>query len=186
MDVRLSWDLFIIVFFAVIIAYSFIIGKNRTIKVIISTYLAILTADGLGNLFEQYLLPTIPSLKGDAGDQALVLMKIIVFIIVIVLVTVKGGFSVNVLANKSLSTNMMATLIFGVLNAGLIVSTILAFISGFSFVNGFYGFMSTTSLYSESDFVRLMIDNYNVWFALPAIAFTGVSIAEMSDAGIPE
>ncbi len=178
MDVRLSWDLFIIVFFAVIIAYSFIIGKNRTLKVIIGTYLAILTADGLGNLFEQYLMPSIPSLSGAEGEQALILMKIIVFIIVIVLVTVKGSFTVDVFSDKALATRMLATFIFGVLNAGLIVSTVLVFISGFSFVNGFYGMMSATSLYMESDLVRMMVDNYNVWFALPAIAFVGVSVIE--------
>ncbi|OIP79780.1 hypothetical protein COW94_00870 [Candidatus Peregrinibacteria bacterium CG22_combo_CG10-13_8_21_14_all_44_10] len=178
MDIRLSWDLFIIVFFSVIIAYSFIIGKDKTLKVIIGTYLAILTADGLGNLFEQYLLPSIPSLAGPEGGQALILMKILVFIAVIVLITVKGGFSVDVLSDKTAGTRMLATFVFGVLNAGLIVSTILVFISGFSFVNGFYGMMSVTSLYQESDLVRMMVDNYNVWFSLPAIAFTGVSVME--------
>ncbi|MBU1018882.1 MAG: hypothetical protein ABII07_06085 [Patescibacteria group bacterium] len=181
MDIRLSWDLFIIVFFSVIIAYSFIIGKNQTLKVIIGTYLAILTADGMGNLFQQYLLPTIPSLQGDQGDQALILMKIIVFIIVIVLVAVKGSFSVDVLSDKAMATRMMATFVFGVLNAGLIVSTILVFVSGFSFVNGFYGFMSASGLYMESEFVRMMVDNYNIWFSLPAIAFVGVSIAEAGE-----
>ncbi len=181
MDVRLSWDLFIIVFFSVIIAYSFIIGKDRTLKVIIGTYLAILTSDGLGNLFEQYLLPTIPSLSGEDGDQALILMKIIVFIVVIVLITIKGGFTVHVMDDKSTMARIMATFVFGVLNAGLIVSTILVFISGFSFVNGFYGMMSFTSLYQESELVRLMVDNYNVWFSLPAIAFVGISIAEAAE-----
>ena len=179
MDLRLSWDLFVIVFFAVIIAYSFIIGRNQTMKVIIGTYLAILTSDGLGNLFQQYLLPTIPSLQGEQGDQALILMKIIVFILVIVLVTVKGSFSVDVLSNKATVTRLLATFIFGMLNAGLIVSTILVFISGFSFVNGFYGFMTTSGLYMESELVRMMVDNYNVWFALPAIAFVGASVAEV-------
>jgi hypothetical protein len=68
-NLRLSWDLFIIVFFGVIIAYSFIIGRNQTLKIIIATYMAILTADGLGNLFQTYLLPTAPSLQGDAGPM---------------------------------------------------------------------------------------------------------------------
>lgn len=181
MDIRLSWDLFIIVFFAVIIAYSFIIGKDRTLKVVIGTYLAILTADGLGNLFQQYLLPSIPSLQGDMGDQALILLKIIVFIAVIVVIAVKGSFSVSILSNKALATKVFATFLFGFLNAGLIVSTILVFISGFSFVNGFYGMMTTTSFYYESELVRMMVDNYNIWFALPAIAFTGVSIFEQGE-----
>lgn len=181
MDIRLSWDLFIIVFFAIVTAYSFIIGRNQTLKVIIGTYLAILTADGLGNLFQQYLLPSIPSLSGPEGDQTLILMKIVVFIIVIVLVAVKGCFSVDALSGKSMTTSVLATFIFGLLNAGLIVSTLLVFISGFSFVNGFYGFMSVTSFYQESELVRMMVDNYNVWFSLPAIALVAASIAEPNE-----
>ena len=50
MEINLSWDLFVIVFFAVIIAYSFIIGRNQTLKVIIASYIAILASDGIGNL----------------------------------------------------------------------------------------------------------------------------------------
>ena len=35
--------------------------------------------------------------------------------------------------------------------------------------------VANTNLYKESQFVKLMIDNYNIWFALPAIAVVMIS-----------
>ena len=63
MEINLSWDLFVIVFFTVIIAYTFIIGRNQSIKVIISTYIAILAADGVSNLIDLYFLGANPTIK---------------------------------------------------------------------------------------------------------------------------
>ena len=51
MNIELSWDLFVLVFFVVIMAYSLIIGRDNTLKVILGTYVAALTADAAGNLF---------------------------------------------------------------------------------------------------------------------------------------
>ena len=63
MEINLSWDLFVIVFFTVIIAYTFIIGRNQAVKIIISTYIAILAADGVGNIVERYFLGQEPAIK---------------------------------------------------------------------------------------------------------------------------
>jgi lipoprotein signal peptidase len=60
MEINLSWDLFVVVFFTVIIAYSFIIGRNQTLKIIIASYIAILTSDGIGNLIERFFIGENP------------------------------------------------------------------------------------------------------------------------------
>ena len=127
-NIRLSWDLFVLVFFGVVIAYSFIIGRNQTIKIIISSYMAVLTADGLGNLFETYALPVAPTLQGEAGLQALVLLKIFTFVLTIVLLAIRGGFRVDILPEQSVVTRILANLSFGFLNAGLMVSTLLGYL----------------------------------------------------------
>ncbi len=178
MDLRLSWDLFIIVFFAVIIAYSFIIGRNSTLKVIIATYMAILTADSLGNLFHQYLVPAAPSLQGVAGEQALILIKIFVFVAVIVLLVIKGGFTVDMVPERSAVTRILSNTTFGFLNAGLVISTLLVYLTGGSFILGGLDRALQTNLYSESSLVKLMIDQSNLWFALPAIALVLISFFE--------
>ncbi len=180
-NLRLSWDLFVLVFFGVVIAYSFIIGRNQTIKVLISTYMAIFTADGIGNLIQTYILPTAPSLQGEAGLQALVLVKIFIFVLVIVLLAIKGAFSVNILSENSAVTRILTNLSFGLLNAGLMVSTLLVYLTGGSFVTGTVYTSLQTNLYAQSQFIQAIVDHYNVWFALPAIAIVMASFFQAQD-----
>jgi len=176
MEINLSWDLFVIVFFTVIIAYTFIIGRNQSIKIIISTYIAILAADGVGNLIERYFLgnkPVIQTFDFTSGEGNLILIKIIIFILCIVLITVKGRFQINVSRSDSTMMRVILALTYGVLSAGLITSTILIYASGASLVQESNVIMNQAVLdiYENSKLVRLMINNYNIWFSLPAIAF---------------
>ena len=180
-NLRLSWDLFILFFFAIVIAYSFIIGRNQTLKVIISTYMAILTADGLGNLIKTYLLPAAPTLQGEMGDQAMVLIKILTFVLVIVILAIKGGFQVNLAPEGSIVTRVLANLTFGFLNAGLMVSTLLVYLTGGSFVTGNIPAGIATTLYQESIFVKSIVDNYNVWFALPVLGVVLISLFQRTE-----
>lgn len=184
MNLQLSWDLFILVVFTVIIAYSFIIGKNQTIKVIIATYIAILAADSLANVLQKLLLtsPTVTKFSAVAGIndpiQVLLLLKICVFIGAILLITVRGRFSVDIPDDPILAVRVITLFIFGFLNAALIVSTIIVYISGGSLVEGSIDLTNGTIrlLYEGSPMVRAMINYYNFWFALPAISFVVGSI----------
>lgn len=184
MNLQLSWDLFILVVFTVIIAYSFIIGKNQTIKVIIATYIAILAADSLANVMQKLLLtsPTVTKFSAVAGIndpvQVLLLLKICVFIGAILLITVRGRFSVDIPDDPILAVRVITLFIFGFLNAALIVSTIIVYISGGSLVEGSIDLTNGTIrlLYEGSPMVRAMINYYNFWFALPAVSFVVGSI----------
>lgn len=180
-NIRLSWDLFVLVFFAIIIAYSFIIGRNQTIKVIISTYMAILTADGIGNLFQTYLLPAAPSLQGELGEQSLVLIKIFIFVLTIVILVIKGGFAVGLADEDSIVTRIIGNLGFGFLNAGLMVSTLLVYLTGGSFVMGGIHAGLEANFYKESQFIQTIVDNYNAWFAVPVLAIVLVSLFQRSE-----
>jgi len=181
---KLSWDLFIVVIFAVIIAYSFIIGKQNTLKVMIGTYIAILTADGLGNLFKQYALGSkqfVLFLKFfglGSEDKTMILFKVLAFIAAIVIISMKGGFEVQSKHNHGGVIAAILNLIFGFLSAGLVISTLLIYVSGASFVGGNISIVNNTlaSAYSESHMVKLMIDNYNFWFSLPAVSFLFLSL----------
>jgi hypothetical protein len=181
MNITLSWDLFVIVFFSVIIAYSFIVGRNATLKIIIGTYIATLTADGLANLVRQYISPNVPLLSGPDSEQIYIVMKIVVFIIAVVVIAVKGGFEVNILMERQAVVRILSTFVFGALNAGLIVSTLLIYVSGFSLIGMQDAAVSVAGLGSESLLVQMMIDNYSLWFSLPAIALVVVSFAEPTE-----
>ncbi len=176
MEISLSWDLLVIVFFTVIIAYTFIIGRNQSIKIIISSYIAILAADGIGNLIERYFLgqnPIIRVMEQSSGESSLILLKIVIFILSIVLITTRGKFNINIARSNSMMMRITLSLAYGVLSAGLITSTVLIYASGASLVQESSLIMNDAILeiYQQSKLVRLMINNYNAWFSLPAIAF---------------
>jgi len=178
MNLHLSWDLFILVFFAVVIAYSFIIGMNQALKVIVGTYMAILCSDGLGNIFAKYLVISQTFMKFlklfsvGSEDQAIVFFKVIIFLILIVIIAVRGLFQVDADGNRSLSIRMIILFLLGLLSAGLMMSTVLVFISGASLIGtGITGNNILLDVYNESRLVRIMIDYANFWFFLPAIAF---------------
>ena len=182
MEINLSWDLFVIVFFAVVIAYSFIVGRNNTLKIIISSYIAIMAADGISNLMERYLIGENPILGafGFGIDQnMLIILKILIFVFTIVVITIKGRFSIDLGKTKSELMNMVLNLTYGVLSAGLITSTLLIYVSGASLVQETSIIMNETVLgmYRDSYMVQIMIDNYNVWFSVPAITFVLSSLA---------
>lgn len=175
MNVSLTWDLFFIAFFSIIVTYSCILGKRHTLKIIISTYIAILAADGLGNLMSTYLFADsrILSLLTQASTaQILVLAKILIFILTIVLLVTRGAFSVNLDAGSSFM-NFIMTIAYAAMSAGLILSTLLIYSSGISLVSGGANFESDIiyDIYRSSQVPRLLINNYSTWFSLPAVIF---------------
>jgi len=181
MHINLSWDLFIIVFFLVIIAYSFVIGKNQTMKVILSTYVAILAADGAGNLVQKYFLgsdPVINLFAVQANNSAFVVMKISIFVLLTVLLTVRGAFQIDLMQDKSRFFSVFLTGAYGVLSAGLIISTILVYVSGVSLFHAFAPSPENPiiAIAADSTLVRTMVENYSVWFSFPAVVFMIASL----------
>lgn len=177
MPILPTWDLFIVVFFAIIVAYSFIIGRDATLKIIISSYIAILAADGLGNLFNYFFLTDkfSPALFYTSNPDSLIILKILIFVCAIVLLTIRGQFVVTTGRESSWLIRLALTGSFGFLSAGLIVATILVYISGGSFLAE-APVQTGMDIVSSSPLARLMTENYNLWFALPAIAFVLASL----------
>ncbi|MFH0776302.1 MAG: hypothetical protein V1936_01670 [Patescibacteria group bacterium] len=175
MQILPTWDLFIIVFFAIVVAYSFIVGRNSTLKIIIATYIATLTADGFGNILDRFVLSD-PAFAGSSvlGPGSLVIFKILLFVLVILIVTVRGSFFVAMDHERSFILNLATTGAFGFLSAGLIVSTILVYISGGVFVGSVTSAIGV-DITTGSTLAKLMTENYNIWFSLPAIAFVVMS-----------
>ncbi len=184
MNVNLSWDLLIIVFFGLVVAYSLIIGRNNNIKVIIATYMSALFADAVGNLFGKTLALSDNFMKMmklfyvNTPEDAAALVKIIMLVVLIVLLSVKGNYDVDVRTDGPIGFKLAINLLFGFLNACLIVSVALIFVSGSSFIVG--DPIATSSafqdIYNQSNIARLLIDHYSVWFMLPALGFLGISL----------
>ncbi len=180
MDIRLSWDLFVLVFFIIIVAYSFIIGKDNTLKVILGTYVSILAADAIGSLFGQYFsgsalfMKILESASVSTDSEAVVFIKVIAFVVMVIIFAVKGAFSVDTVNDKSGVVRLSLNAIYAVMSAGLVISAILVFVSGVSFIGGGSSQTTRTALweiYSQSEIIRGMLTHAYLWFSVPAIAF---------------
>jgi hypothetical protein len=180
MDIRLSWDLFVVVFFVIIVAYSLIIGRDNTLKVILGTYVAALAADACGNLFGLYfsgseLFLKILKLAAVGSEQeAVVFVKVLVFVVLVILFAVRGAFEVQTVDDKSAAIRMVLSGLYAVMSACLIISAILVFVSGVSFIGG--GSPETTGsalwgIYNKSQLIRLIVNNSYILFAVPALSF---------------
>ncbi len=181
MEINLSWDLFVVVFFTIIVAYSYVIGKYQTLKIILSSYMAILAADGVGNLVQRYMIGEDPILNifvGQNSIKALIFLKIFIFVILTIILATRGKFGIVVSKEKNQFIGFITTVLYGVLSAGLIVSTILVYISGSSLVenNSLFAENPLLPIAQQSEIVGLMIGHYSAWFSLPAIVFIISSI----------
>lgn len=180
MNITLSWDLFVLVFFVVIVAYSFIIGRDNTLKVILGTYVAALAADAAGNLFAHYFMGAplftdivrLAELGNDA--EVVVFTKVMIFVVLVILFAVKGAFTVETDEGGSPVIKMVLSVFYAVMSAGLIISVILVFVSGIDFVGGGNDQTTTTALFTisnKSQIIKAMLDYTYIWFSLPALAF---------------
>jgi hypothetical protein len=183
MNLQLSWDLFILAFFGVVIAYSFIIGRNQTLKVITGTYIAILCSDALGNLFAVYFanseafLRVLRLFSVANADQATAFFKVLALVTFVVLVAVRGVYQFDADDDRPMSLKMGINLLLGVLSAGLMMSAIMIFISGGSLIlDAATANNPLTAIYGESRLVRVMLDYSNFWFFAPGVGLVLLSI----------
>lgn len=193
MDLKLSWDLFIIVFFAIVTAYSFIIGRKDTLKIIIASYVATLTADGIGNIFEKIFAQTtffnkLIAFIGYSGGalQLSSILKILFFIAVIVLLTIYGDYEVVEPPQQHPFVNLIVLFLLSLLSCGLILSTIIVFANGGSLIGGTTAISeSFKAVYEQSRFVKGLLDFHDIWFSLPGLIFVIMSIFQrnQSDGG---
>jgi len=181
MEINLSWDLFLTVFFLVIVAYSVMIGKDQTIKVILSSYISILASDGIGNIAAKIFDKSAILSKifaENAAEKVIILLKIGIFIVLTVALTTRGAFDIVIAEEKNGFLRVVMTIVYGFLSAGLIVSTVLIIISGASIMGGgaFFFQNPIETIASGSHLVKIMVQNYAFWFSLPAILFVFSSL----------
>lgn len=179
MQLSLTWDLLIIIFFIVIMSYSYIVGQNGTIKIILSSYIAMLAAHGLGNLLLKYIQLTQPLIKviNTTPEENGILFKIFMFIVITLILVLRGGFTIDMGRENSLFFRLVITSVFGFLSAGLMMSTVLVFIASGE-TDGFLlgSLQEAITIPTQTTFVKSLIEYYNFWFAAPAIAFVAYSL----------
>lgn len=150
-------------------------GRDQTIKIILSSYISVLVSDAAGGFCSKIvynaMLAMGNTVNEDVGDKFLLITKISIFISLIVALTVRGAFAITVPKESNSFMSLVITIIYGILSAGLIVSTVLVYISGISLFLSDGGGESFSIITRNNHVISLIIDNYSIWFSLPAIAF---------------
>lgn len=182
MSFTLSWDLFIAVFFALVITYSFIIGKKEAVKIILSSYVAIVAVQGAGN-FAQRLFgfaetQTMLGVVGIPLDTTVTsILKLTLFITIIVFLAVRAGLHVQYVGNGGMAVNAAMTAFAGFATAGLFLATLITFIAGAPLLD-----MQVTAtpglaaILEQSQLMSLIIWNLDLWFILPAAVLIAAGI----------
>lgn len=184
LNLTLSWDLFIIVFFAIVVTYTFIIGKKESVKVILSTYIAIVAVQGIGNVVERIgteagFFP-LGMLGLSSGFPALPVFKLLLFIVLMVLLTIRAGFEVHY-TKESTIVNIVVTTLCGIATAGLLLSALLTYVSNLPLLDmGMPKLASLSPIIQQSSLMQLMIFNQDLWFSFPAMVLIGAGIASNS------
>lgn len=179
MNLTLSWDLFIVVFFALVITYSFIIGKKESVKIILASYIAIVAVQGVGNFAERLLgfseTQSMLSTVGIPLDATITsIVKLTLFITIVVFLAVRAGLHVQYGREGSMVNNIAMTTLSGFATAGLLLATLLTFIVGAPLLDmHITATPGLEAILSQSTLMKVMIENLDLWFTLPA----GVLIA---------
>jgi len=180
MDITLSWDLFVIVFFAMVIAYSFIIGKHESVKIIIATYIATVAVQGIGNILMRLTgdsQPILVVLGLSIDSTLLATIKLVIFVAIIIFIVVRSGIEVEYSKDTNGVLNTLITGVFGFATAGLLLSTLLTFVAGGPILDaGLAETVNVSVIVQQSKLMQLMILNQDLWFCLPAILLIGVGL----------
>ena len=177
MEIALTWNLVLVSAFVMLFAYHFLLGQSATIKLMLSIYISILTADGIASIIKKFLFDLSPGFQKIFGELELEIfaaLRIILLLFAIVVLVVKSGFHVSMERHEHWAVRTGIHAGFSMLSAILFLATVLIYLSGSSFVEGML-FAREIRIYEESFVAQILIDYYQFWFSLPALAFLASS-----------
>lgn len=182
LNLTLSWDLFIVVFFAIVMSYSFIIGKHQSMKVIIASYIGVITVQGIGNAMMRLAGntgQTLVSMGIPIDTTVIAVTKIFFFAVCIIIFVTRSGIDVTYEKEAGKILDIVYTGLFGFSTAGLIVSTILTYASGSGVLDATLIAHGTIApLVEGSTLMQLMVLNQDVWFTLPAFLIVATGLVQ--------
>lgn len=190
MSIDPTWDLFIVVFFGLVITYSFIIGKHEAVKIIISTYIAILAVEGIGNIIQRLLgdntrLLSMLGLPFDAN--ILTGAKLVIFIVLVVFIAVRGGLQIDYTKDPGGIVNVLLTTLFGAATAGLLLTTLFIFILDLPLLDpAIQNTPTVQALMIKSNLMQIMVKNQDLWISLPALILIAVGFLSNESSNVED
>ena len=181
MPITLSWDLIVIVFFATVVAYSFIVGKDESVKIIIASYIAIVAVQAIGNLLSLLSAQStsvMDMLGFGLSPDIISIIKLILFVAMIIVLAIRGGFEMEYAKDIEGTWEPVITGAFGFATAGLLLTALLTYIAAKPILD--FSLPSAPllqPLLQGSTLVQWMVTYQNIWFCLPALLLLGVGFA---------
>ena len=157
----LSWDLFIALFFVVMAVYGFLLGRGRVFNILLNSYVGYVIAFELGGFAFNYLSRV--SQLSHSVTVTLFGAKVFVFALVVFVLTLNSEL---IGIRDDGAPSKFWTVLYGILAAGLILSSVFAFM----------GNVEQMSLFANS---RLATQVYNlrlVWLVTPILAVIAANV----------
>ena len=158
----LTWDLFIALSFVIMAVYGFLLGRGRVFNILINAYVGYVVAFELGDIAFQYL-----SRVTQLSHSISVTMfgaKVFVFAFVIFILTLNSEL---LGIRDDGSSSKFWTVLYGVLAAGLILSSVFAFM----------GNAEMSNLFASSTLASKVYDLRIVWLVGPIVTVLAANIA---------
>lgn len=174
-----------IVFAALIVAYTFIIGRGESIKIIIACYIGIIAVQGMASALER-LNKELGSIIGFLGiptgeSWILIVAKLVLFISIVILLTIRSGIEVRYSKEPNAVVGIVLTLLFGISTAGLLLTTILTYVTGVPLLEmNLSTVQALGPVVQQSQVMQLLIENQDVCFTLPAVILALVGLTHNS------
>lgn len=180
MNVTLSWDLFIILFTALVVAYSFIVGKEASVKIIVSTYIALVAVQALGNVAVMLLTASTATMVGlTLSPSMLAIGKLVLFAAAIVFMAIRGGIEVQAADALGTAWSIALSVALGLSTALLLLSSLVTYVAGRPILDTTLGSADTlTMILRTSPLVRAIVEYQHVWFALPAVLLLVIGVLQ--------
>jgi len=124
-----TWDVVLVVFFAASLVYGFLLGKDKIMVTMLGAYVGLVIANQWGAQAFNWLSGQSGVLNTGwmHGSLSIFIVKTSLFAIVLLIVALKGGWLTRAPGGGG-PFGMVAPLVYSVLNAALISSSVLEFL----------------------------------------------------------
>lgn len=177
MNVAITWDLLIIVFFAIITTYSLIIGRHEAVKVLVASHIAAFAAQGIGmgmTTGTTAATPLLHTLGFVIGPTTIGTVQLVAFVSLLVAVAIYGGLSSDYEEDSVIDTAVAAGL--GVATAAFLLVNLLAILGNSSpFAPTLAETPDLAPLFSQSTLASTLTSLQPLWLLLPAVLLVGTS-----------
>jgi len=165
-----TWNLMIVIFFIAIAAFGFVMQREKLTAALIASYIALAVTIVWGDAIYQILSGNQVIfgqiwLRGNVNPFT---VKTVIFVVLIVLLSFKSKV---VAGRSSRIASPFITLIYSVLCAGLIVSSIISFMKP----------ADQTSIINSSNLAAFIMKFKTWWVLLPALMMIFVSATSQRD-----